>query len=224
MAPAMTHKYLASFVRSGLVTQSGSGGLYDLGPFALELGFASMRRLDVIELGRHILEDLRDQTGTTAAMAVWANRGPTIVRAAEPAGSFASHIRIGTVLPLLTSSIGQCFAAFLDRRITQELMHEELADPGLAARTGLNCLDDVEVLLAECRARGMSSATTLVHAGRMALSAPVFNHDGDMVAAISVIGFTDHIDFRWEGKPAQMLAAAAQKMSRTLNVPERTTA
>jgi DNA-binding IclR family transcriptional regulator len=220
MPPAMSHKYLASFIRAGLVTQSGSGGLYDLGPFALELGFAAMRRMDVIEIGRGVLEDLRDQVGSTAAMAVWGNQGPTIVRAAEPMGSFATHIRIGTVLPLLTSSFGRCFAAFLDRRFTKELMQQELSDPeGPAARAGLRTLEQVEAMLAEIRSQRMSRATTLVHSGRMALSAPVFDRDRHMIAAISVIGFTESMDFSPEGQPAQVLEKAARGLSRMLNAP-----
>src|SRR5476649_1673483 len=43
MALGKAHKYLASFIRSGLVIQSETGGRYDLGAFALDLGLAAMR-------------------------------------------------------------------------------------------------------------------------------------------------------------------------------------
>jgi DNA-binding IclR family transcriptional regulator len=217
MAPGKAHKYLASFIRSGLVTQSEAGGRYDLGAFALDLGLAAMRRMDVMEIAQAALDDLRDRLETTISMAVWANRGPTIVRWAETPNIMSLTIRIGTVMPLLTSSFGRIFAALLDRRMTQEIMQAELADPaGPAGRAGLRSLADVETMLAEFRARRMSVAVDLVDPGRAALSAPVLDHSNRMVAAISVIGVQSRLDVAWDGKPAGELAMVASRLSRRL--------
>src|SRR3972149_8739470 len=41
MPPAKAHRYLVSLGREGYVEQDGTGGLYDLGPDALELAPAS---------------------------------------------------------------------------------------------------------------------------------------------------------------------------------------
>jgi DNA-binding IclR family transcriptional regulator len=217
MAPGKAHKYLTSFIRGGLVTQSESGGRYDLGSFALDLGFAAMRRMDVMEIAQAAIDDLRDQLDTTVSMAVWANRGPTIVRWAEIPNIMSLTIRIGTVLPLLTSAFGRIFAAFLDRRLTQEIMQAEIADPaGLAARAGLRSLADVEAMLAEFRARRMSVAVNLVDPGRAALGAPIVDHSNRMVAAIVVIGVQGRLDVAWDGRPARELAMVASKLSRRL--------
>jgi DNA-binding IclR family transcriptional regulator len=217
MAPGKAHKYLASYIRGGLVTQKESGGRYDLGPMALELGLAAMRRMDVMEMGQTALDDLRDRLGTTTSMAVWANRGPTIVRWAETPHIMSVTIRIGTVMPLLTSGFGRVFAAFLDRRLTQEAIQAEIADPdGPAARAGLRTLADVDSLLAEFRGHRMSVAENLVDPGRAALSAPVFDHNNRVVAAIAVIGVQGRLDTSWDGKPARELALCVQNLSRRL--------
>lgn len=223
MAPGKAHKYLLSFIRGGLVTQKESGGRYDLGPMALELGLAAMRRLDVMELAQAALDNLRDRVGTTTSMAVWANRGPTIVRWAETPHIMSLTIRIGTVMPLLTSGFGRVFAAFLDRRLTQESIQAELTDPnGLAARAGLRTMVDVDAMLAEFRSRRMSVACNLVDPGRAALGAPVFDHNGRMVAAIVVIGVEGQLDTSWEGAPARELHNCAQNLSRRLGAEPRT--
>ena len=217
MPPGKAHKYLASFVRSGLVTQNESGGRYDLGPFALELGLAAMRRIAVMDIAQAALDDLRDQLGTTVSMAVWANHGPTIVRWAETPDLISLTIRIGTVMPLLTSCFGRIFVAYLDRRLTQEGMQAEIADPnGLAARAGLPSLADVEPLLAEFRARRMAVAENLIAPGRAVLAAPVFDHNNKIVAAIAVVGVQGRLDHAWDGKPALELGAAARKLSQRL--------
>jgi len=217
MPPGKAHKYLASFVRSGLVAQNEIGGRYDLGPFALELGLAAMRRIAVMDIAQAAIDDLRDQLGTTVSMAVWANHGPTIVRWAETPDIMSLTIRIGTVMPLLTSSFGRVFAAFLDRRLTQVSMQAEIADPaGLAARAGLRGLADVDALLGEFRAHRMAVAVNLVDSGRAALAAPVFDHNDRIVAAIAVIGIQGRLDVAWDGKPARELAAAVEKLSQRL--------
>ena len=214
MAPGKAHKYLASYIRAGLVVQNEIGGRYDLGPFALELGVAAMRRTNVMELAQATLDDLRDLLGHTVSLAIWANHGPTIMRIAETPEIMSLTVRFGTVMPLLTSSFGRIFAAYLDRRLTQKLMQAELADPGgMAAQAGLRSLAQVETMLAQYRARRMSVAENLSAPGRAALAAPVFDHNNRIIAAVAVIGVQGRLDLGAEGRPARELAAAARKLS-----------
>lgn len=217
MAPGKAHKYLASYIRAGLVVQNESGGRYDLGPFALELGVAAMRRINVMDIAQNALDDLRNSLGHTVSLAIWANHGPTIMRIAETPDILSVNVRFGTVMPLLTSSFGRIFAAYLDRRMTQGLIQAEIADPnGLAAQAGLKSLADVEALLAQFRARRMSVAENLSTPGRAALAAPVFDHNNRMVAAIAVIGMQGRLDLAPEGRPARELANTARKLSQRL--------
>lgn len=217
MPPGKAHKYLASFVRSGLVEQLEAGGRYDLGPFALELGFSSIGRMPVMEIAQPALDDLRDQLGTTASMAIWTPRGPTIARWAETPHMFSLTIRLGTVMPLLTSAFGRAFTAFLDRSLTENLIRRELADTsGLAARAGLCSLGDVDALMDEFRAHGMAFAEDLAAQKRTALAAPVFNRDNRMAAAIAVIAVQGELDTSWNGPAARTLASAAHDLSRYL--------
>ena len=76
--PSGAHRYLASFVRCGLVTQ-GADSRYDFGPLALRLGLAAMQRSDPVQATERALPGLVAETGFTALLAVWSNRGPTIV-------------------------------------------------------------------------------------------------------------------------------------------------
>jgi len=214
MAPGKAHKYLASYIRAGFVSQNESGGRYDLGPFALELGVAAMRRISVMEIAQTTLEDLRDQIGHTTSLAIWGNRGPTIMRIAETPDIMSLTVRFGTVMPLLTSAFGRTFAAFLDRRMTQAQIQAELADPaGIAASVGLKSFADVDALLAQFRTRRMSVAENLSAPGRAALAAPIFDHNNRIVAAIAVIGVQGRLDLNWDGRPARALHSAARKLS-----------
>jgi DNA-binding IclR family transcriptional regulator len=217
MAPGKAHKYLASYIRAGLVAQSEAGGRYDLGPFALELGVAAMRRIDVMEIAQPAMDDLRNLLSHTVSLALWANHGPTIMRIAETPDIMSLTVRFGTVMPLLTSSFGRIFAAYLDRRITQNMIQAELADPkGVAAQAGLKTFTDVETMLARFRARRMSVAENLSTPGRAALAAPIFDHNNRIVAAVAVVGVQGRLELDADSRPARELAATARKLSQRL--------
>ena len=217
MTPSKAHKYLASFVRVGLVTQSADTGRYNLGPLAVELGFAALRRLDVIEFAQDALDDLRDRLDLTGSLTVWGNHGPTIVRRADNYQPVSLVVQLGMVLPLLTSSNGRIFAAYLDRRITMQFIDAELAvSNGPAARAGLHGIADVEKLVATVRENGIAVAEDLVYPGIAAMSAPVFDHRNALVAAITVVGVQSMIDLSLRGQPAQALSASAKALSRRL--------
>jgi DNA-binding IclR family transcriptional regulator len=217
MPSSKAHKYLASFIRAGLVAQPEAGGRYDLGPFALDLGLAAMRRIGVMEIAQSTLDDLRDGVGATVAMAVWANHGPTIVRIAEMPGIMSLTIRIGSVMPILTSSIGRCFATFLSHQTTRKLMQAEITNPSESAiRKGLTSPQQVEAMLAEFRSRGMSVADNPIDPGRAAICAPVFDLTERMVAALAIIGVRGSLDTSWDGKPACELLAASRSLSRRI--------
>ena len=217
MPPAKAHRYLASFVRSGLVTRHEAGGRYDLGPFALELGYSAMAQMAVMDIAQPALDELRDTLGTTVSMAIWTPRGPTIARWAETSHMVSLVIRLGTVMPLLTSAFGRCFAAFLDRDAIDDIIVRELAArDGLAARAGLKTLADVEALLVEFRMRRMAFAEDLAAPQRAALAAPVFDRRGCIAAAIAVIAFQGRLDASWDGPAARQLADTAGQRSRRL--------
>ena len=113
MNAAKAHRYLVSFQRLGLVVQDLASNRYDLGPAALKLGLASISRLDSVKLARQRLPDLMSRIGHTLALAVWGNQGPTIVHWEESPRAITVSLRLGDVMPLLSSATGLCFSAFM---------------------------------------------------------------------------------------------------------------
>src|SRR5690349_24910233 len=115
MSAAKAHRYLVSFQRLELVVQDASSTRYDLGPASLKLGLASLSRLDAVKLARERIGGLMEQIGHTLALAVWGNHGPTIVHWEESPQAVTVNLRLGDVMPLLSSATGRCFAAWLSR-------------------------------------------------------------------------------------------------------------
>ena len=185
------HKYLASFIRAGLVTQDSRNGRYRLGPLALELGFTALRHLNAANISESALLELRDSLDLTASMTVWANQGPTIVRRVEPHQMQFVMMRLGTVLPLLTSVSGRVFLAYLGREYTQPFIDAELGDVGgPAAKFGLRTMQDVEKLIARIRATRLAETEGII-AGLVGLSTAIFDSSNTITAAITVVGARD---------------------------------
>lgn len=217
MPASKAHKYLVSFIRAGLVSQSASTGLYDFGPFASELGFGVLRRIDVVDLAQDALEDLRDRLDLSTSLAIWASTGPIVVRRAESRQTTALWTQLGATLPLLTSASGRIFAAYLQRSFTRELMQTELRlKDGPAASAGLCSMEKVDAMLEEVRKDVSASVVGLLHAGVTSIGAPIIDHNNYVVGALALVGPAGKVDPAWNGKPARTTRAIASTLSRRL--------
>jgi DNA-binding IclR family transcriptional regulator len=126
-------------------------------------------------------------------------------------------VQLGTVTPLLTSSTGRVFAAYLDRRKTRAMIQRELADrKGAAANAGLRTISDVDKLLAKVQKDGIGVAVGLMHPGVIGMSAPIFDIDGDIVATINLAGMDGVMDARPKSVAARALRSAAADLSHQL--------
>src|SRR5204863_619956 len=99
MDPSGAHRYLASFVRCGLVRQEADSR-YDFGPLALHMGLAAVRRLDPVQLTAQALPKLVPQAGYPALLTVWSNRRPTVVHWQRSRNPVVTHLGLGSVLPI----------------------------------------------------------------------------------------------------------------------------
>jgi len=234
MSAAKAHRYLVSFQRLGLVTQDTASTRYDLGPAALRLGLASLSRIDAVRLARERIDALLPQTGHTLAIAVWGNQGPTMVHWTEAPQAVPVALRLGDVMPLLSSATGRCFAAFMgdeshDAQRIGPMIREELARLKKLPRTGPVPLDlptsmaEVNGMLDEVRQRGLARVVHSLQASVAGFSAPVFDVQGRVVLAMVVLGSVATLDTDWDGVPATALRDAARRLSADLGHPEPAT-
>jgi DNA-binding IclR family transcriptional regulator len=231
MSAAKAHRYLVSFQRLGLVTQDTATTRYDLGPAALRLGLASLSRIDAVRLARERIDALLPLTGHTLAIAVWGNQGPTMVHWTEAPQAVPVALRLGDVMPLLSSATGRCFAAFMgeeghDAQRIGPMIREELTRLKKLPRNGPLPLDlptsmaEVNDMLDEVRRRGVARVVHSLQASVGGFSAPVFDVQGRMVLAMVVLGSVATLDTDWDGVPATALRDAARRLSADLGHPE----
>ena len=214
MAAAKAHPYLVSFGKIGLVEQDRASGRYGLGPLALQLGLMSLQQADPVRLATPVLEDLALASGHTVAMAVWGSHGPTIVRLAESPAAVHVNMRHGTVFSITGTASGQLYAAYLPEAQVRPLYEAERKLAGHGALPPW--LRFAESTLAEVRQQGLARANGAVVAGVSALAAPVLDHRGQIVLALTAIGPTAALDTRWQGPLADVMRTAAAALSARL--------
>ncbi|SCK61765.1 transcriptional regulator, IclR family [Variovorax sp. HW608] len=226
MSAAKAHPYMVSFGRLGLIEQDRTSGHYLLGPLALQLGLISLQQANPVHVATPLITELAQQIGQTVAIAVWGDRGATIVRIAESPAPLHVNMRHGTVFSLTNTASGRLFGAYLDSAVVQRLLEEErqrerkgIAEPpqrGMPPLRPLPSWKDFEAQLHEVRARGLSRSEGEILPGVSAMSAPAFDHTGAIVLALTAIGPAAIFDTRWDGEIALALKACADQVSERL--------
>jgi len=215
MTPAKAHPYLVSFGKLGLIEQESSSGRYGLGPLALQLGLISLQQYDPVRLATPLIEELAHELRLTVAIAVWGNRGATIVRVAAAPTTVHVDMPHGTVLSLRGTASGRLFAAYRTRESLAAALADEARADGRPARDARpDAAFDAE--LARVRAAGVAIVVDGTVPGVSAAAAPVFDAQGRLVLSLTAIGPSAVFDTRPNGVVAAALKREAARLSARL--------
>jgi DNA-binding IclR family transcriptional regulator len=212
LARAKVHRYLTSLRNAGLVSQDPDTGHYQIGPAAVTIGLAGLRRISPIAEVCRALAGLRDTINQTVTAAVWSEAGPIVVAMQESDHWATMNIRIGSRLPILTSAIGRMFLAHLPEAMVRPLVAAERDD----ARSGgltVPTVDELENLLSEIRQRRLSRAPSALLPDVDAIAAPVFDHRDHLVAVMCVVARSDAKITGWNGSAVRALSDVAADVS-----------
>ncbi len=202
---AGAHAYLVSYRNCRLVEQDEETGYYRLGSVALDLAIVRMRTAEPLRMARDAIRDLAAETGLTVALAVWGTSGPTVVDVRE--GSDQLHIatRPGTIYSISGTATGRVFAAFLPEALVSRALRGEQESRGRGK---------LDAALRLVRTAGYATIDTPPIPGINALSAPVFDHVGQIQMAITVIGPAGSIKAAADGVAAPLLRVTRSLSSR----------
>jgi DNA-binding IclR family transcriptional regulator len=206
LPPGKAHRYLASFARCELIAQDAETGQYDLGPLALRLGFAAQTRIDALQRGILCLERLARESGHTAMLTCWSQRGPVILRWVQGPRPVYTTLSLGAVLPLLRSATGHIYLAYLPEPLTKPLIAREIR---LSTQTNLNIIS----IKAQVRQSGCGEVSGDLIPGLIAAAAPIFDGRDTLVSALTLISTTT---IGWSSGARTRLLGTARTVSREL--------
>jgi DNA-binding IclR family transcriptional regulator len=214
LASSVTHAYLSSFMRMGLVRQEPSSKRYSLGPLALELGLSELQTLDPIGLALDALRELKSELGQTVALSVWGSRGPTVIRVHRSGLPLHATLSEGVTLPVATTATGQLFAAYMPAEMVKNAVQMQ----GVSASELSSQMERLTRVGKIVRREGLARIVGSPVPGLVSLSAPVFNHSLTLVCALTLTGRTGDYDDGLQGDAATTLRRKVQLLSERLGM------
>nr|WP_249169146.1 IclR family transcriptional regulator C-terminal domain-containing protein [Burkholderia multivorans] len=225
LSTAQAHTYLVSLTRLALVKRDAITGNYEPGPLSLRLGLMSIERQPAYRATLPHAARLAETVGLSVALSVPGALGPTIVRIEHGGYPLHVNLHVGSVMSLDTTATGRVFRAFGDpAQLAAMAASQAGAGDALAGfeRTPQPAPDAGarQAELDAIRARGIERSVDLPSPGVSAMCVPVFDADGRLQLALTVIGSSESIDVGWDGPVAAALRDAARQATASLGAAQ----
>jgi DNA-binding IclR family transcriptional regulator len=203
--------YLVSLTRTGLVRRDALTHRYEPGALSLTFGLHALAQTSPLRETFQRTLDLAKATKYGVLVAVWDDRGPTVVQYVSPEVPLHTGMHVGAVMSMAHTSTGRTFAAFMPKGTVEPML---MCDVRKRHGAGSGPTpEELEHLLAEVREKRLSRADGLPIPGVSSLSVPVFNRSGRIVLAITAFDKTGILDISGDGGPARLLTTLAGELS-----------
>lgn len=192
-----------------LVTRNNATKTYSLGPALIPLARKAAEKLDIHTISMDYLQELADETHTSVLLGIICNDQFYIVGKYNGNRGFSVTIRQYQTFHITHGSHGKAVFAFLSPKEQQRIMDgDQLFFHGSSDNFDRSRFDQ-EILF--CRQNGYAVDDGEMTPGVSAVSAPVFDHNNQVVAGIVSVGTFTRDRFEAFGKK---IAAAGCTISR----------
>ncbi len=179
-----TFRLLTALESEGMVARRPYAETYILGPEIVVLGGCALRSNDLRALARPELARMAATSGETATLEIISGDDSVLI-IDEVIGNHlvGSSQSLGTRWPMFATSTGIAMLAHLPEERVAAVLQRPLSP--LTPKT-ITDPADLRQELARTRQRGYSFVEEWLEEGLIVVGAPLFNHDGQVVAAISL--------------------------------------
>jgi DNA-binding IclR family transcriptional regulator len=204
-------RLLSALEERGLVEQTQERGKYELGFGIVRLAAAVPRRLDLVLQGRPVCERLAAEYGETVNIAVLRSHFVVNLDQAWGPAAVAAHNWVGQLTPLHATSSGKVLLAHQSPAERKALLDAtglpRYTEHTITARRALTAQLDAAL------ADGFATTTEEYEPGLNAVAAPIRDHTGAVVAAVSLSGPAYRLDVPRLAHVTAGLIAGAEEIS-----------
>jgi DNA-binding IclR family transcriptional regulator len=206
-------RWLRAMAEAGFLVREASSGRYRLSMDLAALGELTRQATSLQRLARPRLEALANETGETSNLVIL-DRGAAVNVEVVQSPHPVKHVGVlGRRLPLHATAAGKVLLAWLSPEDLQRLLAAPL--PRFTSRT-ICASDRLEEELDRVRARGYATGWKELETDLAAASAPVWDHRGKVVAAITTSAPTSRLQEDGLGNLAAQVMRAADGLSEAL--------
>jgi IclR family KDG regulon transcriptional repressor len=182
---ATTHRIMMTLLNGGFLERAPDGERFRLGLRVVELGLGALRGLDLRQAAFPYMQQLVDRFDETCDLGIF-DRGMVLyVEVVHSKHSLTIAARVGRRLPAYCTASGRVFLAFLPPEVVEPLLSEPLMPCTQRTTTSLAQLREE---LEATRQRGYALDDEEFEEGIRAVSAPIRDIDGNVIAALSMPG------------------------------------
>lgn len=210
--PEATAHRLLKVLESVATVRATPSGRYLLGRHCLHLGSAYLASIDVRSESIESMTKLTEVTGETTHLGILDDSRVVYIEKVESPHPVRMYSRVGLTNPAASTALGKAILAWSEQSLVDQII--SLGIPARTPRT-VTEPDDFQEELWKIRRRGYSLDDMENEEGIRCAAAPVLDHSGSPVAAISLSGPGQRIPRRrLEELGAAVADTAAQISSR----------
>lgn len=210
-----THRLISTLVAHGFVQQDSSHGRFRLGLKAFHLGIAFSRDLELRNEALPVLNEVKTRTEHTTSLVVLEPPTGEVVFIESVGGihPLRMHTYVGMRFPVNCTAAGKAIMAHLPEAELNQLLGRELLSQ---TSSSIVSADEIRTQLPAVRERGFATDNQENAEGVRCVAAPIFNHRGYPVAAISISGASVQIPLDDFPRLGLVVRRAADTVSRSL--------
>ena len=180
---ATAHRLLMTLLDGGFLERTPDGERFRLGLRLVELGMSALRGLDFRRAAFPYMQQLVEQFQEICTLSMF-DRGQVLyVEVVHSQRSLTIAARVGRHLPAHCTASGKVLLAFLPTEVVEPVLNGPLAVYTEKTITSPDQLcEELEVV----RQRGYALADEEFEVGIWAISAPIRDIDGNVIAALSI--------------------------------------
>lgn len=214
LSKSTVHRILMNLESNRYVERTGPEGKYRLGPRLFELGTKALATLDLRDEVRPCLEHLVAETGETAHFGVLRDGEVTSLFNVQTKRSLGTASTVGRRIPAYCTSLGKSILAFSPKALVESVIARcqfKACTQHTITRQSL-----FEAELNSIRKRGYAIDDEEFEIGLRCIGAPVRNHLGEVIGAISIAGPTIRVTKKGVPGLARFVVRAADELSERL--------
>jgi len=207
---ATTHRIMMTLLNGGFLERAPDGERFRLGIRVVELGLGAVRGLDLRRVAFPYMQQLVERFDETCDLGIF-DRGMVLyVEVVHSKHSLTIAARVGRRLPAYCTASGRVFLAFLPPKIVEPIWSEPLVPCTQRTTTSLAQLREE---LEAARQRGYALDDEEFEEGIRAVSVPIRDIDGSVIAALSMPGPVNRMPPQRISEIADALLEAADAVS-----------